>query len=159
MLARSWKCTHFVGHRFHLINTTQRSLKSISLFDLPDKVETYSTRDSGISELENQIPISEKPKSFTCNQFFWKTEGPRTFFVTRKESPQSLQHLIEMSTWIKSNYPNTKLLIEESNIGSLKDGDQLPIYVFPSKQRTELSRVVDIIICLGGDGRYGNMHK
>ena len=120
-----------------------------SLEDFPDGVKYYCSRDPNI--LENEIPLTEKPKSFTSNQFFWESQ-PRTIFITRKETKKSLEFLYTIATWVKSKFPKAKLLIEESNIGELAKTD-LPIYVFPSSQKKELSRITDVIICLGGDGR------
>jgi NAD kinase len=103
--------------------------------------------------MEERIPWTEQPRSFTCNQFFWgRGQSPRTIFVSRKETPQSLDCLYDIARWVKEEHPTARILIEESNVGELNALEDLPIFVFPTSERNQLSRIVDFIVCLGGDG-------
>src|SRR3990167_2140516 len=128
-----------------------QNIKMISLYDIPSRVETYQEKIHFPPTVQNEKFITGQ-EPITNNQLFWANRKPEIIFVSRKDTPQSLYYLHQIAMWIKFNHPKTKLLVENGNATAF-DATDLPVYTFLSSEKSELSRITDFVLCLGGDGR------
>ncbi|KAI9137302.1 ATP-NAD kinase-like domain-containing protein [Paraphysoderma sedebokerense] len=119
-------------------------IRLLSTTALPDRVPFHFTPPT----------TSEPTTPWSSSMLHW-SEKPRNCLIIRKRDQKTEDALIRVSSWLKSVYPDTNVIVEPNDKASLKD--KLPfIYSLENPDDScsakEYSRVVDLVIALGGDG-------
>ena len=82
------------------------------------------------------------------NVFIWK-KRPCTVLLIKKLGDELIPHLVEMALWLHEEGYN--VIVELSDYEDLVN--MLPfLYTFEPSDELDLARMVDVVVCLGGDG-------
>lgn len=94
------------------------------------------------------------PQTSVGQQFrlSWPAATPQTILLVKKPDDRQVDTaLIQISQWIRRQYPQINLVLEPQVARQLSQ--QLPC-IHTAEDPSEYSRVVDFVITLGGDGTF-----
>ena len=139
---------------------SSEGIPKCSLHQLPSRAEYLITRENWGGASSNHDEMIDSPYSKT--KFHWKNK-PKTILFVRKNCTDTIKLVTMIANWFSENHKECRLLVEPVAIEEIKnlqnenDVDtpadlKLPLYTYSPEDSNELARVVDFVICLGGDG-------